>query len=314
MTQFDQYFGFTKTTRLTMTFRFNDRIAAFSSRFVLKNPSQTKKSLRTHATVDHPAVTLHTGEGGMDPIPGILASIAASGPASVFILNRYGFQAGPMVFDDYCQAYRSLRIEAHTAHRSKGLEADYVIVDNLCGGRLGFPSGVADDPVLNLVLAVPDRYEHGEERRLFYVAVTRARKHVHLIARGEEVSPFVREILDDPEYKGSLTGGVTREASRAHGCPVCTRGRMMPAGKGTAGTIYYACANSPICRHAEPACQKCRTGFLSRTGDGLAACDACGKVWHVCPQCGIGVLVPRRVTQDGHKPAVGPSARPIAIK
>jgi DNA helicase IV len=65
-----------------------------------------------------------------------------------------------------------------TVHKAKGLEADIVIILNCNSGKYGFPSEFSDDPVLNLLLSEADQFENGEERRLFYVAMTRAREMV----------------------------------------------------------------------------------------------------------------------------------------
>ena len=80
-------------------------------------------------------------------------------------------------------------------HAAKGLEADVVVLLDLSVGRYGFPSGVTDDPLLSLVLADADQFPNAEERRLFYVALTRAKRSVHLIVPKSGPSPFAREIV-----------------------------------------------------------------------------------------------------------------------
>ena len=67
------------------------------------------------------------------------------------------------------------KIEQRTVHSSKGLESDFVIVADLQSDHFGFPSEIQDDPILKLVLAEEDNFEDSEERRLFYVALTRAK-------------------------------------------------------------------------------------------------------------------------------------------
>ena len=70
--------------------------------------------------------------------------------------------------------YRGLDVTFQTVHSSKGLEADHVIIPGLSRG--GFPSTKEDDPLLRLALPEGDDFPHAEERRLFYVALTRARR------------------------------------------------------------------------------------------------------------------------------------------
>ena len=80
--------------------------------------------------------------------------------------------------------YPGLEFTYKTVHRSKGLEADYVVVLGLCSGKYGFPAEITDDPLLDLVLAAPEAHPNAEERRLLYVAITRARRHTFLLAEG----------------------------------------------------------------------------------------------------------------------------------
>ncbi|MEB0277190.1 3'-5' exonuclease [Mucilaginibacter sp. 10B2] len=81
-----------------------------------------------------------------------------------------------------------------TVHKAKGLEADIVIIINCNSGKHGFPSEMSDDMVLNLLLSEADQFENGEERRLFYVAMTRAKEKVIFIADSSYKSKFIAEL------------------------------------------------------------------------------------------------------------------------
>ena len=91
-------------------------------------------------------------------------------------------------------------MEFNTVHRAKGTEADYVVVVDLADDRWGFPSQIDDDPLLELVLPPPHgkAYAFAEERRLFYVALTRARHGTYLITHPNFPSAFVLELLARP--------------------------------------------------------------------------------------------------------------------
>ena len=80
----------------------------------------------------------------------------------------------------------------HTVHAAKGLEADYVVVLGICAGRYGFPTEITDDPLLDLVFAAPEEYPNAEERRLFYVALTRAKSADILAGGGRTALGFCR--------------------------------------------------------------------------------------------------------------------------
>jgi DNA helicase-4 len=97
-------------------------------------------------------------------------------------------------FGDLINTYAdTLDIERSTIHSSKGLEADYVIIGGLETGSRGFPSDMSDDPLFELLLPpMSDAME--EERRLFNVALTRARKQAVLLTATDRVSEFIVEL------------------------------------------------------------------------------------------------------------------------
>ena len=114
--------------------------------------------------------------------------------ASVLVLGRYVSSRRAL---GGRRDSRAGNVEFSTVHSAKGREADYVIVLDLRDGRYGFPCRVEDDPLLEIVLPpVHGRgYPYAEERRLFYVALTRARRGTYLVADPNRPSPFVRELL-----------------------------------------------------------------------------------------------------------------------
>ena len=93
------------------------------------------------------------------------------------------------------------KIELLTVHKSKELEADYVIILQCNKDTYGFPSMVSDDPVLDYVLTKSDQYPYGEERRLFYVAITRAKIKTYVLYDKRFPSVFVDEFLHPEKVK-----------------------------------------------------------------------------------------------------------------
>lgn len=122
---------------------------------------------------------------------------------SIFLLGRYSFDDYYLSFmyqsikegNKFYYLIGSRKIEFLTVHKSKGLEADYVILLLCNKDTYGFPSLVNDDPVLNYVLTKTDQFPYGEERRLFYVAITRAKIKTLILYDKRFPSVFVDEIL-----------------------------------------------------------------------------------------------------------------------
>ena len=129
--------------------------------------------------------------------------------SSVFFIGRYGLDidfikdslgfackydnAGGKTVVVFARR-KDLKIEFLTAHHSKGLQADYVFILNNRRSYKGFPSKMQDAPILSLFLDNCDSYQYAEERRLFYVALTRAKVKVILLTLAGKESEFVGEL------------------------------------------------------------------------------------------------------------------------
>ena len=130
-----------------------------------------------------------------------------------------------------------------TVHQSKGLEADYIILINCNGGPMGFPADIADSPVLKYVLSEPDQYAFSEERRVFYVSITRAKKQTWVLYDNNNPSPFIREFKGVLPPDAKIDEVIPEECL----CPKCQCGRIVEVKRGKArnGNPYavLACSN-----------------------------------------------------------------------
>ena len=285
MREFAERFGDYERIDLETTFRCADRIASVATEFVLRNPAQIRKTVGSVHRADGPRVHVGLpGEQRLSLLSEALDRIAEDaarfeGKSSVLLLGRYN-HTRPQNIPALARKHPGLQISYKTVHRSKGLEEDYVVVLGLCSGKHGFPSEIDDDPLLDLVLAVPEGYPNAEERRLLYVAITRARRRVFLLAEGGPTSPFAMELIDGG-YDVTVFG---RSPDGDVPCPVCIKGRLKRRESKRNGGIFYGCSNWPYCGHTQRPCPVCGKG-LAVKADGAFRCRDCGLSIEGCPDC-----------------------------
>ena len=197
--------GVHSTVDLGRTFRSVDRIALAARRFVLQTPAQIEKQVHPAASSDRPAIKLlryqpaQAEKALQHALDEVRHVTPENSRASVLLLGRYQFVRPPNLAAVQT-AFPDLDIHFRTVHAAKGLEADHVIILRVTSGRMGFPSEIVDDSLLDMVLPEAEPFEHAEERRLFYVALTRARKGVIILADAENPSSFAQELAGDADY------------------------------------------------------------------------------------------------------------------
>ena len=192
---FEALYGDTATIKLDYTFRFNATIAEVSKKFILKNSKQIPKEIKSIAPETKHALYVHyyKDKNKMDEhIEFVLNFISKNikEKKTLMILSRYGFYK-PKSLTALQEKFSTLEIAFETVHGAKGLEADYVILTHMESGKFGFPS---EQSAVDL-----DDYPYAEERRLFYVALTRAKEKVFFIGNSNHPSIFIEELLAEHE-------------------------------------------------------------------------------------------------------------------
>ena len=211
------YLGHVCTRTLSKTFRFGDGILRPSTEFVRRNPEQTQRTLTSASVAEDKGITViyadDTTTGLQRAREDIEASARGNGD-SVLVLGRYNNSKDALPSKLPWE-------EFSTVHSAKGREADYVVVLDLKDGRWGFPSRIEDNSLLELVLPPSSgrTYPFAEERRLFYVAITRARIGAYLVTDPKWPSTFVTELRQQ-------SGRLRQLDARAPECPRCHRGRL----------------------------------------------------------------------------------------
>ena len=157
-------------------------------------------------------------------------------------MGRYNFNRDWLPDDEFPR----LKISYKTIHGSKGLEADYVVVVNLEFGRYGFPSEIEDDPILNLAMSELETFEHAEERRLLYVALTRAKKQAFLVTRKNRDSMFAVELMSDSLIEVVTLDASTKDNEHVQTCSACKKGVMVKRSSKKYGP-FFGCSRLPQC-------------------------------------------------------------------
>ncbi|WP_290097566.1 UvrD-helicase domain-containing protein, partial [uncultured Duncaniella sp.] len=201
--QFHKYFGPTEINKIETTYRFGEPLVSLSSLFIQRNNAQIKKDIHSSCYDMKTELEFYPYDRRdyCKTIEELISSIPLD--KSIFLLGRYSFDDYYISFvyqgikegSKFYYIIGGRKIEFLTVHKSKGLEADYVILLQCNKDIYGFPSLVSDDPVLNHVLTKSDQFPYGEERRLFYVAITRAKIKTIILYNRNFPSVFVEEFL-----------------------------------------------------------------------------------------------------------------------
>lgn len=310
-THFKEAFGYGLELSITKTYRNAQEVIDIAGGFIQKNTSQIKKALVSPKHIKNPVIVetyteevdrkQFDGKGGKyyligKTVENVIKQILQDKPdSSILLLGRYGFDAynlgksSDFVYDEktgnlYSKTFENKPIEFLTVHRAKGLGYDNVIIINARNEIYGFPSQVKEDPVLKFVVKDDHSIEYAEERRLFYVALTRTKNRVYIIAPKEHPSEFVTELLNDYssdiEVHGDLVIDETIDNQATKRCPVCGYPLQLRYKKAY-GLKLWICSNEPeVCDFMSNnlkggilpimKCDKCRNGYMIvKEGKGL---------------------------------------------
>lgn len=256
-TDFASHFGFARIVKLENTYRNSQELLSVAGQFIMKNPRQIKKDLKSQFHYDRPVscVSYKDKDEIGSALFGALEEIAgeARGSAvSVMLLGRHNKEAEWVagvdgITEDGSQGrfvwskHPELKLSFLTVHAAKGLEADYVVILNFRSDLLGFPNMIADDPLLKLLLSGWEGIPFAEERRVFYVALTRARRRVFILVPDKNASVFLNDLPEEVRQACSEDGAAT--------CPKCKKGRLVLR---SGDSKFYGCTNYPRCDYTLP--------------------------------------------------------------
>ncbi len=190
-TGFAERFESSSIHYLDITYRFNSMIAQVANQFIQRNPNQLEKDLKSYKKQTQKAVYVCPSkriEKELDEL-----NRKSDSSKTVLMLGRNHYHK-PELLNDWKRSFYNLDIEFMTCHSSKGKEADYVFVLAVNDGQ--FPAMERQQHLSTVLCEGSDNYPYAEERRLFYVALTRAKEKVW-VTFDSHASVFVNELVNE---------------------------------------------------------------------------------------------------------------------
>ena len=304
---FDRLFPYADASlRLNQTFRNSQELLDICGQFILKNPKQIKKSLISSKQNNTPIKMAHYYHGmnnsknssacqyPYEALKCVLDDIVKNisdnerTKTEVALLFRYKNDITSILYNkdknnqfdsiwkNLCDEYPMLDLSYTTIHQAKGLQYDNTILFLQEGKNIpSFPSGYTDNYLLEPLLYKTDNFPNAEERRIFYVGLTRCKNQCYIVNSLDNPSSFFNEIK---EYVTNINLTLKEYCSNTNQelCPFCKNG-IYNEHKNHQGQTFWACDNIN-CTH-------------SSSEKGI----------DICPACQVGVLIERSNTKDNTK-------------
>ena len=307
-TKFKEEMGYSSVLKITKTYRNAQEVIDIAGNFVQKNDAQIKKELFSNKHIEKP-ITIYSYDGSwkskdnegadmnkarlLERVIGLIQKIDDK-DKNILIVGRYNFDGNHLLKTNLfttpkgknlnnviiSRMYPNVKLTFMTAHRTKGLTYDNVILINALNGKYGFPSQIEDDPIFDFVRSKDQSFDYSEERRLFYVALTRTKNRVFILTPHNNPSSFVLELIKDYADKINLHEEdfkIKREITFVNKnrtkCPICGYPLFVQNNK-SYGLRLYICSNEPeVCDYM--------TNNLKSGTKGIHLCDKCGGVMYL---------------------------------
>ena len=217
MTEFKNYLTDAKQIPIPNVYRNSQELIDVATKFINKNSKQIKKKLISNKRLIGPIELyiyndsnhLNTNINKSIILSNILDKIYLSNNKSnVLLLERYNNDIDTILNHELFirknhesiiyKKHEDMKIDYLTIHKSKGLEYDNCILINAIDDKYGFPSKIEDEEIIKLLKPkIEENIFYPEERRLFYVAMTRTKNKLYILVPKSKTSSFIREIESD---------------------------------------------------------------------------------------------------------------------
>ena len=237
-TEFSNLMGYASLLKITHTYRNSQQLINVAGNFVMSNQKQIKKQLISPKNLENPVMVITYDDSSNKTKNKImmlnkcLADIQKQfgDRQKILLIGRYNFEKYYLInSDDFSEIstdkikakkFPNFEIDFLSAHSSKGLGYDQVIILNGDDGTYGFPSQIKDDPIMQVINVFDNSYLFAEERRLFYVALTRTKNKVYILTPVNNPSSFILEIIKYNQVKLYNKTGI-KLSKKPHLCPKC---------------------------------------------------------------------------------------------
>jgi DNA helicase-4 len=209
---FEKHFQNSLVVKLNLNYRSTQHIVGASNEVIKHNKFKVDKDIYSSRKSEHKIVVFagNTEEDNIQFAIGEVRKFLDDGLTAEDILFLYRrtkmFSNG---FDQEKSFYHRLRneglkVQGKTIHAAKGLEAKVVFVIGLTEGDGGFPDIWLEDRIFQTIKKANHDLLMEEERRLFYVAMTRAKEKLYLITLKGNESSFLKEIPETFTVRTSI--------------------------------------------------------------------------------------------------------------
>jgi len=210
---FENHFANSKIIKLNLNYRSTQNIVGASNEVIKHNKFKVEKDIQASKKSEH-KIVVYTGGSEEENIQFCLdkvrelQSTGLTGEDILFLYRRTHMY-NPGAYSDrpsYSKTFykEGVKVQAKTIHASKGLEAKVVFIIGLTEGNGGFPDIWLEDRIFQVIKKANHDLLMEEERRLFYVAITRAKDKLFLITEKGNESSFLKEIPDIFTVKTSI--------------------------------------------------------------------------------------------------------------
>ena len=288
-TRFLELMGAGTELKITHTYRNSQELIDIAGGFVQKNSTQIRKQLISPKRLENPIV-VEVFDDSFKPmvqlantVERIIGEILSEygEKSSILIIGRYSFDMYNLYrtkrFNELpagrvkSEKYPNANITFMTAHSSKGLGYDNVILINMFEGKFGFPCQIEDDPIMKLVTYEDYSMPFAEERRLFYVAMTRTKNRVYIAAPKVRPSRFLVELIRDFKIPHSEELNMQVVDLFNLRCPICGFPLKYEFNKNYGLNLWICTNEAELCdfmtndkvhMHDILKCPKCADGYL----------------------------------------------------